>query len=236
MEPAPSTSCKAAAFFDVDGTLAKTNIVHYYVYFRRRQMSRVWGMCWQALFMLKCLYYLLLDKIDRSMLNVVFYRSYAGLSVEKIKALMEDCHKDVIKPRKFAQAPGCLEEHRRAGRRIVCVTGSIDFLLAPLMRELAVDDLIAPTLVESNGQFTGALDGPPVGNGEKARRMRRFAETHDLDLTESFAYGDSIADLPMLETVGHPRVVNPDKKLSAVAKKRGWPIHHWSVAPIGGSS
>ena len=66
--------------------------------------------------------------------------------------------------------------------------------------------------------------------------MRRFAETHDLDLTESFAYGDSIADLPMLETVGHPRVVNPDKKLSAVAKKRGWPIHHWSIAPLGGAS
>jgi fatty acyl-CoA reductase len=206
------------------------------VYFRRRRMSRIRGKCWQALFLLKCLGYLVLDQINRSRLNVVFYRSYAGLPAKEIKALVEDCHEQVIRPRRFAQASGCIEAHRRAGRRIVCITGSIDFLLAPLMRELAVDDLLAPALVESKGRFTGELDGPPVGDGEKARRIRRFAEAHDLDLSESYAYGDSIADLPMLETVGYPQVVNPDKRLSAVAKKRGWPVHHWSIATTGDAS
>ena len=59
--------------------------------------------------------------------------------------------------------------------------------------------------------------------------MRTFAETHAIDLAASHAYGDSIADLPMLETVGHPHVVNPDKALAAVARRRRWPIHRWTV-------
>ncbi len=87
---------KAAAFFDVDGTLARTTIVHYYAYFRRRQMPPLISKMWYAAFLVKCGYYLLLDKIDRSRLNVVFYRSYAGLPAARIKAQVPDCYREVI--------------------------------------------------------------------------------------------------------------------------------------------
>jgi HAD superfamily hydrolase (TIGR01490 family) len=123
----------------------------------------------------------------------------------------------------------CIGAHRTAGRRTVLVTGSIDFIIAPLAESLGVDEVIAPGLLTENGRFTGALDGPPVGMEEKARRIAAFARAHDIDLAASFAYGDSKADLPMLEAVGHPQVVNPDKVLRMIAIHRGWPVHRWTL-------
>lgn len=229
--PPSGHSAQAAAFFDVDGTLVQTTIVHYYMYFRRRRMSRIGGTLWHAAFLVKCAYYLVLDKINRSKLNIVFYRSYGGLRVKDVKELVRDCYRDVIRPRFFGQAAPCVDEHRQAGRRVVLVTGSIDFIIEPLAERLQITDVVAPALVESNGRFTGELDGPPIGDEQKATRIRRFAEEHGIDLSGSHAYGDSIADLPMLEAVGHPHAVNPDKALAAKAKARGWPIHRWTVAP-----
>ncbi|MHC4697681.1 MAG: HAD family hydrolase [Planctomycetota bacterium] len=230
MSPASAHPMQAAAFFDVDGTLVQTTIVHYYMYFRRRRMSLIVGMLWHAGFLAKCGYYLILDKINRSTLNVVFYRSYAGLPVRDIKALARDCYRDVIEPRFFEQAAPCVDEHRRAGREVVLVTGSIAFIIDPLASRLGIAHVVAPSLVESNGRFTGELDGPPISDEEKARRVRQFADENHIDLSQSHAYGDSIADLPMLETVGHPHAVNPDKALAAAAHARGWPTHRWSVA------
>ena len=229
---AGSTPAKSAVFFDVDGTLTKTTIVHHYVFFRRARMSALMGRLWFAWFLVKCLYYLVLDKMDRSLLNVVFYRNYAGLSVAETKANVSACHQKIIKPREFQEAPACLAEHRAAGRAIVLVTGSIDFIVEPLAKEVAADAVLAPSLLESNGTFTGELGGPPIGAVEKARQIHEYCGTHDVDLARSHAYGDSISDLPVLETVGHPHVVNPDRALSAVARERNWPIHRWSIGPI----
>ena len=220
---------RSAVFFDVDGTLTKTTIVDHYAYFRRAGMSPLMGRVWQGAFLIKCLYFLVLDKIDRSMLNVVFYGSYAGMSVTETKGLVASCHEKVIKPRQFQEVPACLAEQREAGRAIVLVTGSLDFIIEPLAKELGAADVIAPSLVESNGLFTGKLGGPPIGTEEKARQVRSYAQTHDIDLALSHAYGDSIADLPMLECVGFPHAVNPDRALAAIARERNWPVHQWSI-------
>ncbi len=225
---------RAAAFFDVDGTLTNTTIVHYYVYFRRRRMSRLLGIVWNATYMLRCVYYLILDKFDRSLLNVVFYRSYAGLPAAEIKAQAEDCDHDLVMPRQFEEAAACVQSHHAAQREVVFVTGSLDFTVAPLAKRLGVESVVAPALLESDGRFTGELDGAPVGQAEKARRVKSFSSQHGIDLARSYAYGDSIADLPMLELVGHPHVVNPDRALVAIAKRRGWPIHKWTTAAESG--
>ncbi len=219
-----------AAFFDVDGTLCDTTIAHYYRYFKFRRLSPLVGKLWYSSFLVKCLYYILLDKFDRQRLNVVFYRNYAGLPTAEIKAQAADCHQHVFKPRSFDQALTCIEEHRSVGRSIVLVTGSLDFIIDPLASEIRADAVIAARLVESNGCFTGELDGPPIGGMEKGRRMRMLAEERGIDLERSHAYGDSMADLPMLETVGFPHAVNPDRGLRKTAEQRGWPTHHWTVA------
>jgi phosphoserine phosphatase len=99
--------------------------------------------------------------------------------------------------------------------------------MAPLARALSADGLIAASLAERNGRFTGRLTGPPVGEKEKARRVTEYAEAQGIDLAASYAYGDSVADAPMLEIVGRPNAVNPDKRLSRLAAARGWPVRRW---------
>ena len=114
---------------------------------------------------------------------------------------------------------------------MVLVTGSIDFIIAPLACALGVDHVIANTLeVEkdrSTLKFTGRLVGAPVADEEKRTRILAWADDNDVDLQKSHAYGDSAADLPMLECVGNPHAVSPCDRLRARAEKAGWPILGW---------
>lgn len=220
---------RTAAFFDVDGTLVAKNIVHHYFYIRRRMLPWPVRSVWSGYFLAKTPFYFVLDKFSRTRLNVVFYRNYAGLKSESVKSLARACFRDVIRPHLFAEAAECIADHRRERRRIILVTGSIDFLIEPLARLLKADDVVAPTLLECDGRFTGDLDGPPVGAKEKARRIRDYATRTDIDLAASFGYGDHIADLAMLQAVGHPHAVNPDRALAHTARRMGWPTLRWSV-------
>ena len=219
---------RGAAFFDVDGTLVRTTIVHYYAYFRRRNMRPVIAKIWYAFFLSKCLIYLVLDKIDRSWFNTLFYRNYRGMSAQDIRQQAGDCYRQVMKSTLHREAQSCVAQHVSDGHVVVLVTGSIDFLVTPLADDLGAAHVLAPTLLERDGLFTGALDGPPVGGEEKAHRIREFAQQHNIDLALSYAYGDSIADLPMLEAVGHPVVINPDRRLALIAQKRNWKTHCWT--------
>ncbi len=220
---------RTAAFFDVDGTLAQTTIVHYYEYFKTHKMNVVAKAIWRFAYLFKCVYYLIIDKIDRSNFNTIFYRSYRGLQADEIREMAKSCFHDVLHAKIFDEGSQCVASHKSAGREVVLVTGSIDFIVQPLAEKLGVEHLIAPGLVVAEGQFTGELDGPPVGGDEKVRRITSFAQENDIDLAQSYAYGDSYADLPMLEAVGKPHAVNPDRKLAAVCKARGWPTIQWHV-------
>jgi HAD superfamily hydrolase (TIGR01490 family) len=192
-------------------------------------LPAVWRSLWTAAFYAtKGPYFKIVDRISRTRLNVVFYRCYAGLPSERIRSLVQPCFEELLRPSLFEEALACVREHHRAGRDIVFVTGSIDFIMAPLAEHLGARAVLAPTLVERDGKFTGELDGPPVGQTEKARRVRAYAEHQGLDLSASFAYGDSIADVPMLQEVGHPHAVNPDQALSGTARRLGWPVVQWS--------
>lgn len=220
----------SAAFFDVDGTLVDRTIVDYYIYFRKRLMSPVQAVFWHPLYLLKCVAYLLLDAVDRNRFNRVFYADYRGLPAEKTKSFAADCFRDVIRSRVFPGAREAVAEHVRGERQIVLVTGSLDFIMRPVAEDFRSAELIAASLVESNGLFTGRLTGPPIGHEEKARRILEFAANRGIDLDTSYAYGDSVADLPMLETVGFPNAVNPDGRLRKIAEARGWPVHRWTLS------
>lgn len=233
----------SAAFFDVDGTIVSTHIVHQYLFVRRhlaehngRLMAGARHAVWQSLFYIRCLQYLYLDRVSRTRMNIVFYRNYAGLPCDRVRGAAEDCFVRVLEPHMFDEARSLVAKHLRAEERVVLVTGSIDFLIEPLARHLAAGsdtparvDLVARTLVERDGRFTGDLDGPPIGGETKAEEVRRYAAGQGIDLSRSHAYGDSIADLPMLELVGHPCVVNADRCLSEEARQRGWPVAEWRL-------
>ena len=125
-----------------------------------------------------------------------------------------------------------IEQHRAAGRPVVLATTTPDHLIRPLADRLGVDHVIATRYrIGQNGTYDGALDGPFVWSRGKLRAVREWAAAEGIDLGESFAYSDSIYDLPLLSAVGRPAAVNPDPRLAVYALARGWPIVHFDVSP-----
>jgi HAD superfamily hydrolase (TIGR01490 family) len=218
----------AAAFFDVDGTIVRASIALYYVFFATRDFSSLQRVAWFAGSIHKILYYPVLDRLSRGRFNQVFYRNYRGMDAGALRALSGELFESVIRPRICSGAIARLQEHRAAGETPVLVTGSIDFVVAPLADYLGVSETLAVTLEERDGRFTGELTTPPISEEEKARVVRQFAAERRIDLARSHAYGDSSADLPMLRCVGHPVAVNPDKRLRKIAESEGWSIRLWS--------
>lgn len=226
---ATSPNAKVAAFFDVDGTLIHTTIVHYFIYYQLRRLPRWKARIWYPWFLAKCGGYLALDKVNRPLLNRIVYRNYAGLPVTEIKGAAADCVRKISDSRWLIGARETIKTHRDQGANIVLVTGSLDFLMESLTHEIGGADALAATLEERDGRFTGELVGEPNIAEEKRRRMFEYADQHGLDMRQCHSYGDSSADLPMLEAVGYPHAVNPDRRLRALARKRDWPIHDWPV-------
>jgi HAD superfamily hydrolase (TIGR01490 family) len=118
----------------------------------------------------------------------------------------------------------CMVGHRRAGRLVALVTGSLDILVEPLSRALPVDVVIASALATEDSRFTGRMLGLYPRGENKRALVRQLAQQMGIDLSGSYAYGDDWHDLPMLEAVGHPVAVHPCRSLRRVALKRGWPI------------
>jgi HAD superfamily hydrolase (TIGR01490 family) len=222
----PNTQ-KTVAFFDVDGTLLKSTIVHCYIWMRSLQMPFFFKHLWLIGFLPKVVYYLILDSISRTRFNEVFYRNYRGLEVAEMEALSTKMFEVYIRPKIFSEAVSQIQEHKEQGTAVVLVTGSLDFVVQPIADYLAVDAVLAPQLREQGGQFTGELTTAPLIGEAKAEAMRNYADQHEVSLEASYAYGDSQSDLPMLECVGNPVVVNPGKALREKAIKSGWELHEW---------
>ena len=124
-----------------------------------------------------------------------------------------------------------LEHHREQGRPVVLATTTPDHLVRPLAERLGFDDVVATRYGEDGGAFTGQLEGEFVWATGKRSAVAAWARRHEVDLDESYAYSDSIYDLPLLTAVGHPHAVNPDPRLQAVAHLARWPVVHLDVPP-----
>jgi len=216
---------EVAAFFDVDGTLVGSNVVSYFAWLRMRELPAPMRPLWLAWFLTKVPYYWGLDKISRAHFNRAFYKNYAGWKPSRAKHLGQESFAGFTLDRIFPEALQQLRDHKAAGHRVVLLSGALDFLLDP-MKDLA-DDVLCSTLAQENGAYTGELTGAPVAGDARARMLASFARRRGLDLSRSYAYADSISDLPMLEAVGNPVAVNPDRRLGTAAKDRGWRVEHW---------
>jgi HAD superfamily hydrolase (TIGR01490 family) len=217
----------AAAFFDVDGTLTRTTILDPLIWYQRARLSRPRFALWAAGLIAQVPYYLWLDQHSRSRFNVVFYRRYAGLNA----AAMRDWHRqtfaDNLRRTIFPAALECVAEHRRQGHHVVLVTGALDFVMRPLAEFVQADDLIALSLADREGVFIGELNDPPIADEHKAALVREYAQRHGIDLAQSFAYGNSLGDAPMIACAGHPVAANPDRPLRRLATERGWRSVEW---------
>jgi HAD superfamily hydrolase (TIGR01490 family) len=214
----------SAAFYDVDGTLIKINIVHAFAYYAARHASLKESALRTVQTAVSLPVFWAADKLSRKWFNEIFYRSYQGQSEDRLVTLADELFEDVIKPNIYPRAKELIDESRRAGVRQVFISGALDFTMKPLAKYLGADDLIANRLEFVDNYATGKLKKPFVAGATKADIMRTYAKEHDIDLAQSWSYTDSFSDYPMLAVVGHPTACNPDFRLRSLARSYDWPV------------
>lgn len=151
----------------------------------------------------------------------------AGWDAEEVRAVVEETVDEVVSPMVYAEALAIIQEHKGSGRKVVVISASPEEIVIPLCRYLGIEDVIATrSEVDEDGKYTGNIERYTYGSG-KADAILAMAVEEDIDLAASYAYSDSATDLPMLEVVGNPVVVNPDSELLAIAEERGWEVRHF---------
>lgn len=219
-----------AAFFDLDKTIIARSspLALGRSFFKEGLIGRS--------FLLKSLYAQLVfhlmgaDEEKMEKMREEAARLTAGWEQERVKQVVTEVLEEVISPLIYSEALELMFDHRSAGRMIVIVSSSPTEIVEPLADMLRVDRFIAtrPTVVD--GKYTGELDFYAYGPF-KAEAIKELAAETGIDLEGSYAYTDSATDLPMLETVGHPVAVNPDKDLRKLAAERDWTIQ-WFRNPV----
>jgi HAD superfamily hydrolase (TIGR01490 family) len=217
------TGTRAAAFFDLDKTvIAKSSTLAFSRPFYK-------GGLVNRRAVLKSSYaqfvYLLqgadADQMDR--MREYLSALCAGWPVQQVRDIVAETLHDLIDPLVYAEAVALFEEHRAAGRDVVLVSSSGEEVVGPIGDMLGVDRVVATRMVVQDGVYTGEIGFYAYGEGKRTA-MRELAAEQGYDLDASFAYSDSATDLPMLEAVGHPNAVNPDKALRKTAAERDWPV------------
>ena len=218
------------AVFDVDGTLVETNVVEYYFWMRlRSQPVEDWPQ-FMADMLRESPRWLYLERRSRAEFQRSFYRQYDGLDYEVMKRLGHEALNAVTLRRTYPEGMRRIREHKRAGHRVLLLTGALDVVVEPLAELLEVEVDCAKVLIK-DGRMTGDLESPPPAGEARGMLLEEYAAKNNIVLAESFSYADSLSDLPMLELVGTPVAVNPDARLSQVAGQRGWRIERWRMAP-----
>ncbi len=214
------------AVFDVEGTVVASNVLEAYLWLRLSDAPREeWTEHFAGLAR-RVPGFLAAERRDRGEFLRSFYRRYAGALESEVRRVAEDSIGGLVLRRLSPAAVRRIREHRAAGHRVVLVTGSADFVVAPL--KPLVDDIVGVHLrVGPDGRFTGDIELPLFIGEARASWMRRYAEACGAELRSCYAYADSMSDLPMLEAAGRPVAVNPDVSLNRVARLKHWPVEHW---------
>lgn len=222
--PAPA---RTAAFFDLDKTvIAKSSALAFSKpFFDQGLLNR------RAVLKSSYAQFLFLmpgadrDQIDRLRSHVT--DMCTGWDVEQIKTIVKETLHDIVDPLIFAEAAELIADHRLCGRDVVVVSASGEEIVAPIARALGATHAMATRMVVADGKYTGEIEFYCYGEG-KAAAIRELAAIEGYPLEHCYAYSDSVTDLPMLEEVGHPCVVNPDRTLRREAAARGWPMLSFS--------
>jgi HAD superfamily hydrolase (TIGR01490 family) len=153
-------------------------------------------------------------KVARELITGVSAKTIDRMGPEVMAAIL---------PRVFPQMLEEVYAHQDAGRPTFIVSAAGNGVVEQLAHVLGMDGGIGTRYeVDAAGNFTGRLDGPFVYGPGKVDAMREFADAHGIDLALSYAYSDSLSDLPMLRAVGNPVAVNPDPPLAEIARAEGW--------------
>ena len=218
-----ATGSRIAAFFDLDNTIVPGPAIEH-PYFRmlwRQGLVGPMDLVRSAAVLLRNIPPFSFDPLRK-------FKAYlAEKPIAAVEASAQSFFWEHVCPRISEQARLAIEEHRAQGHRLVLLTGSPEFMVEPLATYLKIDQVVAGRLEKSGDTFTGRMIEPYPYRRGKRLAAERLAAEQGLDLGASYMYGDSPGDLPILEAVGHPRIVNPIRGMRRLARKRGWPILRW---------
>ncbi|MDQ6641491.1 MAG: HAD-IB family hydrolase [Actinomycetota bacterium] len=147
----------------------------------------------------------------------------SGWDVQTVRDIVADTLHNIVEPLVYDEAVHLIEEHHAAGRDVIIVSTSGSEVVEPIGELLGADHVVATRMAVENGRYTGEIRFYAYAEN-KAKAVQDLARKRGYDLARSYAYSDSVTDVSMLESVGHPHAVNPDKELRRIARERDWPV------------
>jgi HAD superfamily hydrolase (TIGR01490 family) len=212
-----------AAFFDLDKTIiAKSSTMAFSRPFqagglitRGAMLRSVYA---QFIYVLGGADHDQMEKMRQFMSNLC-----AGWDVQTVRDIVADTLHNIVDPLVYDEAVSLIEEHHAAGRDVIIVSTSGSEVVEPIGEMLGADHVVATRMEVEDGRYTGDIKFYAYAEN-KAKAVQDLARRRGYDLSRSYAYSDSVTDVTMLEAVGHPHAVNPDKDLRRVAREKGWPV------------
>lgn len=219
---------RSAAFFDLDKTIiAKSSMLAYSKTFRKHGLLNRRALA-QAIYAQIIFQLVGADEKKMERLRGAALELTKGWNHNKVKDLVNETMHDVVVPIIYDDAIDLIEKHKSQNDLVVIVSSAPMEVVEPIAIHLGVDKFIATTArLDEDGNYSGELEFYSYGSF-KPQAVKKIAEEFNIDLTKSYAYSDSITDVPLLESVGFPVAVNPDKELARIAKEREWQIEHFS--------
>lgn len=218
--------------FDLENTLIASNVVESYSWLATRRLDTPERIRYALRTLVEGPGLLQLDRADRSDFLRHFYRRYEGAPVEQIERDAREMMSQLIMTKSFPAGLRRVRRHRALGHRTILITGALSFNVEGL-RPLFDEIVAAEMTVRPDGTYSGEMSTVPPTGEARAQVLADYCEAEGFDLDECVAYADSSSDLPLFEAVGFPVAVNPETRLAAIARKRGWLVEHWSKAPGG---
>ena len=220
------------AAFDLENTLIASNVVESYSWLATRRLDTPERISYALRTLAEAPGLLKLDRRDRTDFLRHFYRRYEDAPVGQIETDVRELFTNLILTKSFPAGIRRVREHRRLGHRTILITGALDFVVEGL-RPLFDEIVAAEMSIRPDGTYSGEMVSVPPTGEARAQILADYCDAEDLRLDESVAYADSSSDLPLFEAVGFPVAINPETRLAAIARKRGWLVEHWSTASGG---
>lgn len=217
------------AAFDLENTLIASNVVESYSWLATRRLNTPERIRYALRTMAEAPGLLSMDRKDRGDFLRHFYRRYENAPVEQIEEDARELLTQLIVAKSFPAGIRRVREHRALGHRTILITGALKFNVEGL-RPLFDEIVAAEMTVKADGTYSGEMSQVPPTGETRAQILADYCASENLSIEESIAYADSTSDLPLLEAVGFPVAVNPETRLAAIARKRGWLVEHWSKA------
>ena len=209
------------AFFDFDGTVMDGYSAR--AFYRERLLHLEIGPVEAAQTLLAGLRGLTSEE-DFERFVAISFAAWAGRSEDELAELGERLFVQQIASRLFPEIWELVAAHQQRGHTVVLASSATRFQVEPAAHALGVEHVLCTPLEAEDGILTGRAAGPTLWRNGKAAAVLSFAQAHDIDLTDSYAYSNGDEDVPFLSAAGHPHAVNPEDRLAQTAAERGWPV------------